>query len=175
MKREHSTPILQKIKGFFQISLQRRLTFLLVLLAIASLDIMLIPKKRYIYGFYAQKTNSLHVETRYLIAGKTKEERLQHYIEEYLLGPTSVDMTPLFPLDAFLTTVMIRNEKAYINLSDSAALSVPNSVTFEKRARLFTQMIQKNFQSIKEITLFIAGNEVYQTNTKQKIKKSVDK
>ncbi|AEJ19774.1 GerMN domain-containing protein [Gracilinema caldarium] len=175
MKNDNSAPVLQGITGFFQISINRRLTFLLVLLVIASLDVILTPKKRYIYSFFSQKTKTLHIETRYLVSGKTKEDQLRYFIEEYLLGPSSVDLMPLFPVDAVLTTVMIRNEKAYINLSDSAALPLQNSVSFEQRARLFTQIIRKNFQSIKEITLFIAGNEVYHTNTERKIKKSVDK
>jgi len=115
------------------------------------------------------------VETRFFYPGTTKEDRLQNYIEEYLLGPTTMDYLPLFPQDTRVDTVLIRNDHAYINLSETAALPVPGSVPFEKREGLFAAMIMKNFQSIKEVSLFIAGNEVYRTNTDQKIKKSVDK
>jgi hypothetical protein len=175
MKKNYFSEILQWIKQFLQSSLNRRLTALILLLLIASADILLTPKKRFVFSFYSQKNNALMAETRFFKAGNTREIRLQHFVEEYLLGPTSVDNLPLFPQDASLDTLMIRKDHAYINLSEAAALPVPGTVPFEKRARLFADMIRRNFQSVKEISLFIAGNELYHTNTEQKIKKSVDK
>jgi len=175
MKKNYFSEIVHWINHFLHGSRNRRLIFLILLLVVASVDLLLTPKKRYVFSFYSQKDNTLIAETRFFTPGETREGRLQHYIEEYLLGPASLDALPLFPLDASLETVMIRNDHAYINLSEFAALPVPGIISFNERARLFTEMIRRNFQSIKEISLFIAGNELYHANTEQKIKKSVDK
>ncbi|MEW6565332.1 MAG: GerMN domain-containing protein [Spirochaetota bacterium] len=175
MKNDHVSAIISWFKRYFGRSINRRLTILAVLLLVASIDILVTPKKRFLFSFYSAKSTTAMVETRFFNPGTTKEDRLQHYIEEYLLGPTMVDYLPLFPQDARVDTVLIRKDHAYINLSETAALPVPGSVPFEKREGLFAAMIMKNFQSIKEVSLFIAGNEVYRTNTDQKIKKSVDK
>lgn len=175
MKNDHVSAVISWLKRFFKRSINRRLTILAVLLLAASIDILITPKKRFLFSFYSSKNTSTMVETRFFYPGTTKEDRLQNYIEEYLLGPTTMDYLPLIQQDTRVETVLIRKDHAYINLSETAALPVPGSVPFEKREGLFAAMIMKNFQSIKEVSLFIAGNEVYRTNTEQKIKKSVDK
>lgn len=163
------------LSAFFQRTRNRRLIYLLILLLFTSVNLFITPKKRYIFGFYSQKSRSLILENRFLIAGETKEDQLRHYVEEYLLGPMMIDSYPLFSQESSLNTIMIRKDHAYIDLTDLAALPAAGPIPFKERARVFTDMVQKNFQSLKEITLFIAGNELYHTNTVQKIKKSVDK
>ncbi|WP_304223726.1 GerMN domain-containing protein [Gracilinema caldarium] len=175
MKSNLFSSIVQWNRAFFRTSANRRLAVLIVLIVIAFVDILVTPQKRFVFSFYEQKSGSLRVETRFFPSGKTKEEQLQHYVEEYLLGPMLVDKLPLFPQDSRLETIMIRKDRAYINLSDTAALPVGGSASFQERARVLAEMIKKNFVSIKEVTLFIAGNELYSTNTYQKIIKSVDK
>lgn len=175
MNNKILSSISRQSKHFFSIPANRSLTVLAVLLVIALLDFYLVPQKRFLFSFYSVKNHRINVETRYFIPGKTKEDRVQHYAEEYLLGPSVIESLPLFPVDAQVETIMIRNNYAYINLSEAAALPIPGEVPFQKRSKLFVDMIRRNFPSIQGISLFIAGNELDHVNTYQKIIKSVDK
>ncbi|MFQ3547949.1 MAG: hypothetical protein SNJ56_06380, partial [Termitinemataceae bacterium] len=49
-----------------------------------------------------------------------------------------------------------------------AALPVPGGLPFDKNIELMAQMIRKNFPGIRELHIFIDGNDIYRIIPSQK-------
>jgi hypothetical protein len=91
----------------------------------------------------------------------SRETDIRRYIEEVLLGPVSPDSAFLFPRETRLHSLMYRDGVVYADLSASAALPSPDGRgCFENLYTLY-KGIRRNFSFVKDVRLFIEGNQVY--------------
>lgn len=98
------------------------------------------------------------VESRYL-TGYKKENLINAYIEELLLGPINELSKPLFPKGTRLDSCFLRNSVLYVELS-SDILNYSNfSVDYKKSFQLLEKNIKNNFYSVKSCEFYINGSE----------------
>jgi hypothetical protein len=133
----------------------------LVLLGVFALaDFRFLGLARRTFVFYSAVNGSAAVEDRMLHRAETREMDLGRYVEEVLLGPVSPDLSPLFPPETALRSILYRNGVVYVNLSESAALPAAGEGAF-RNFLVLNQGIRRNFSYVKDVRLFVAGNPAY--------------
>ncbi len=133
----------------------RRLLYVVVLWCCALLSIACNGKQRYIFEFFSSKGKPV-LEVRFLPKYGNLEQRVTLYVEEMLLGPGLQDALPLFSRESSVESVLVRKGIAYINFSEITSLSAT-----QMRLQICSSLILRNFPFLKEVILFINGNEVY--------------
>ena len=92
-------------------------------------------------------------------------------MDEVLLGPVSPDSLPLFPRETRLNALLYRDGVVYADLLESAALP-PQEIPAEAWASVeggfvfrslltMNEGVRRNFPYVKDLRLFIGGNEVF--------------
>jgi hypothetical protein len=100
------------------------------------------------------------VEERMLSRSGDRETDIRRYIEEALLGAVTPGSRPLFPRETRLNAFMYRDEVVYSDLTEPAALPAEGGDVFKSLLTL-NEGIRRNFPYIKNVKLFIGGNEVF--------------
>ena len=90
-----------------------------------------------------------------------RETDIRRYVDEALLGPVTPDLAPLFPRETRLVSFMYRENVVYADLSDSAVLPLPGSWDIFRSLLTLNEGIRRNFPQVKDVRLFIGGNEVF--------------
>jgi hypothetical protein len=140
----------------------RRLSYLILLGFFAFFDTSRQDLSRRTFEFYTFDQGKALVEDRMLPRSASREENITRYVEEALLGPVSLEAAPLFVRGTRLRTLIFRDGTVYGDLSQSAALPIP-----EAKADVFTGMcalnqgIRRNFPFVADVRLFIEGNEAF--------------
>ena len=135
--------------------------FLLVLLGLAALaDYFRLGLARRTFVFYSELEGNTVVEDRMLHRSGDRETDIRRYIDEALLGPVTPGSEPLFPRETRLNSFMYRDEVVYSDLTVSAALPSGGGDVFRSLLTL-NEGIRRNFPYIKNVKLFIGGNEVF--------------
>jgi hypothetical protein len=138
----------------------RRLFYLVVLGMAALIEFSVAGLVRRTFVFYAVKDETPLVEDRMLVRGSSREVDIIRYVEELLLGPVSLNAAPLFPRETALKALLYREGVVYVDLSPYAALpSLEGGDVFRSLAA-FDQGIRRNFPFVKDVRLFIDGNEL---------------
>jgi hypothetical protein len=151
---------LKGIALFFGKRQVRRLFYLGILGVAAVVEFLTAGLVRRTFVFYAIRDKTPVVEDRMLVRGPSKEVDMSRYVEELLLGPVSLDAAPLFPKETALKALLYRDGVVYIDLSSYAALPSPEGSDVFGNLAVFEQGIQRNFSFVKNIRLFIDGNEI---------------
>ena len=139
----------------------RRGLYLLLILLIALIDLAAMGKTSGSLVFYDVRSGKAAVETRAMPFFGTSEHRAARYVEEALLGSESVNLGRLFPKGTRLESLLIRDGVAFVNLSATAAVPAENEVDARRAIATLAAGLERNFRSIKEARVFIAGNEPY--------------
>lgn len=142
----------------------RRVVYLLLLLGLGFLDYSILDRSRITLTFFRYADSSIIVEERLLNRSGTSEEQLERFMVEFLLGPSEIGNGPLFLQGTKLNSAIVRSSTAYVDLSESAALGVPGGIDHRKSLEILSQLIKKNIPGIRNVQLFIAGNEPYRIN-----------
>ena len=152
------------LQGFFYLfgkKRNRRIFYLLVICLAALGDFLFLGLARRTFIFYSNREGNVVVEDRMLSRSGEQETDMRRYVEEVLLGPISPDSAPLFPRGTRLQSLMYREGIVYANLSESAALALlVGGDTFRSLVTL-KEGLRRNFSHVKEVRLFIEGNEVF--------------
>lgn len=119
------------------------------------------PGHRYTFEFSQIGTDSTSTEVRYLPA-KPVQGKVQHYIEELLLGPSVQRSRPLFSRGTQVEFCFLRDKILYVGLSLQAIYQDSESENFDKGVDLLRRNVLKNFNGIKKIECFVNGNQVAQ-------------
>jgi hypothetical protein len=152
---------LERISGFFAVAQKRRLFYLCLLGAFALAEFMFLGLVRRTFVFYSIDNGMPVVEDRMLLRADSKEADIRRYVEEVLLGPVSLDSASLFPRETRLRSLLYRDGIVYVDLSESAALPpVEGEGTFNGLYTL-NMGIRRNFSYVKDVRLFVAGNEAF--------------
>jgi hypothetical protein len=138
----------------------RRFLYLCVLGAAALADFLHSGLARRTFVFYTVKGGTPVVEDRMLAREASKETDLIRYVEEALLGPVSLEAGALFPRETRLRSLLYRDGVVYVDLSPHAALPSPEGGDVFRNLYVLDQEIRRNFSYIKDVRLFILGNEV---------------
>jgi hypothetical protein len=112
------------------------------------------------FVFYSIETGGELIEERMLPLPRDREEKLRFYAAEALLGPALRDALPLFPRDTRIESCLFRDGVVYLDLSGTAALPVEGGDSFRSLSALRGGIL-RNFAFVKDVRLFIAGNEAF--------------
>ena len=150
--------------SFFSKKVNRRITYMALIILIALGDFLYSGLVRRTFVFYSIIEGNTVVEDRMLRRSRNRETDIRRYVEETLLGPVSPDSAPLFPRETRLQSFMFRNAVVYADLTQSAALPPPET---EGGGDVFRSLLtlneglRRNFSYIKDVRIFIGGNEVF--------------
>jgi hypothetical protein len=153
--------ILGAVLQFFRNKTRRRFLYLCVLLILGGADFLLLGLARRTFVFYFIDDANPVVEDRMLARTGSRESDIRRYVEEALLGPVSLDAAPLFPRGTRLASLLYRDGVVYADLSESAALPVPEGPGVFAALSALYGGIKRNFSYVKDVRLFIAGHEAY--------------
>ena len=159
--RAFSKSIISSLYAFFSKKRNRRLFYLVVISLFALGEFLLSGLVRRTFIFYSNIGGNSVIEDRMLRQSSNRETDIRRYVDEVLLGPSSPDSAPLFPRETRLNSFIYRGGVVYTDLSESAALpSGENGDVFRSLLTL-NQGIRRNFPQVKDVRLFIGGNEVF--------------
>ena len=153
--------ILASISRFLSVKRNRRIIYLALIFLIALGDFLLSGLVRRTYVFYSYIGANIAVEDRMLSRSSSREADIHRYIEEALLGPVSPASVVLFPRETRLTTLMLRDGTVYANLTEDAVLPTPGNWNVFHSLLTLNQGIRRNFSYVKDVRLFIGGNETF--------------
>ena len=145
---------------FFSSKKNRRLTYLVVIILFALGDFLFSGLVRRTFVSYSIIEGSTVVEDRMLHRSSDHETDIRRYIDEVLLGPVSPDLAPLFSKETRLHAFMYRDGVIYADLSETAALPEERGDVFRSLLTI-NEGIRRNFSNVKDVKLFIGGNEVF--------------
>jgi hypothetical protein len=131
---------------------------LLCLITIADYAAMGLARRTLL--FYMPDTGQELVEERMIAYTGSQETDIIRYVEEVILGPVSLEAEPLLDRGSRLEALLLREDVVYLDLSEEAAIPPP---TGRLRDNLITlsEGIRRNFPFVKDICIFVAGNEVF--------------
>lgn len=115
---------------------------------------------RRVFVFQSLDNDKTYIEVRYL-PKVSKDQRISQYVDELLLGPTYDRYRPLFPVGTEALYCFSRDKTVYIDLSAEAILKNGISSETYDGYELLKKNILSNFQSVKNIVVFMMGTEVY--------------
>jgi len=158
--------ILSAIISIFTSPFKLCLFLLAVLGVVALVDYYNLGLSRRTFVFYSIDDGEMAVEDRMLRHSKLKEENIFRYTEETIQGPVSPNLSPLFPYETRLKSLMLRDRTVYADFTESAALRLPDRlVKGEGRDvldnfRTLYDSILRNFPYVSDIWFFIEGNAI---------------
>jgi hypothetical protein len=152
--------ILEVLVRFFSVKFNRRLSCLILIALIALLEFLVSGLVRRTFVFYSALEGELTVEDRMLYRSYSRETDIRRYVEEVLLGPVSPDLDPLFPKETRLRSFLYRDGVVYADFTGDAALPAERGDVFRGFLTL-NQGIRRNFAIVKDVKLFIGGNEIF--------------
>ena len=136
------------------------LSLLLLLGIIALVDFFRLGLARRTFVFYSELEGNTVVEERMLRRSGDRETDIRRYVDDVLLGPVTPGSGPLFPRETRLNSFMYRDGVVYSDLTESAALPSEGGDVFRSLLTL-NEGIRRNFPYIKNVKLFIGGNEAF--------------
>ncbi|MDR3146666.1 MAG: GerMN domain-containing protein [Treponema sp.] len=149
---------------FFTSKSRRRLVFLVLIGLVALGDFHYLSFVRRTFVFYSVADWSIIVEDRMFRRSDSREDDMIDYVEEFLLGPVSPDLVPLFPRETRLESFLYRDGVAYVDLSGSAVFPTPEQATAGSSQGVFANFetlyrgLRRNFPYLREVRLFVDGN-----------------
>ena len=97
-------------------------------------------------------------ETRRLPRRDTREEELEYFLEEMILGPTSIENIPIVPEGSELQSVMFRDQILYIDLSEDVLFQTSGRpLPLERRIALIRRSVMFNYPWVKGMIITING------------------
>ena len=153
--------ILTSLTVFFGKKRNRRFSYLVVIGLLALGEFLLSGLVRRTFVFYSSIEGNTVVEDRMLYRSGDRETDIRRYVDEVLLGPEAPDSAPLFPRETRLHAFMYRESVVYADLSEDAALPLPEGGDVFRSLLTLDEGIRRNFSYVKDVRLFIGGNEVF--------------
>jgi spore germination protein GerM len=148
---------------FFSVKRNRCLFFVILICLAALVEFLALGLIRRTFVFYSALDNSTIVEDRMFHRSDSLETDIRRYVEEVLLGPESQNAASLVPRGTRLLSLFYRENTVYADFSDNSALPetvTPGSSVFTGFLTL-NEGIRRNFAKVKNVKLFIGGNEIF--------------
>ena len=97
-------------------------------------------------------------EERVLPRKKTPELEIELLLKEILLGPFDVNSVPVVPRDVQLRTVLLRDNRLFVDFSEDIVFRDVNStLSFEEALECINRSIQFNFPVVEKIVYTVNG------------------
>jgi len=160
--------IFRSITAFLSSSVRRRLVWISALALFTLSEFLFFGLARRTFVFYTIDSGVIVVEDRMLKPSKSKEGDITRYTEETLLGPVSPDLSPLFPKETKLKSLLYRNGVVYADFSEEAVFSPLESGNTLHNFKILYTGILRNFSYVKDVHFFIEGNPIYVEELKHK-------
>ena len=150
------------LSNFFAKKKNRRLVYIAAICLFAALDFWFSGLVRKTFVFYSNIEGNTVVEDRMLHRSGNRQTDIRRYLDEVLLGPVSPDSAPLFPRETRLHAFMYRDAVVYADLTEPAVFpqSGGGGDVFRNMLTLY-EGIRRNFSYVRDVKLFIGGNEVF--------------
>jgi len=139
----------------------RRLIYPALLVLIALLDWNLRALDRRTFAFPTIKAGVESVEIRILPGRGGAENRVTRYVEEYLLGPSSVESAPLLMAGSRLRSLLLRDGVVYVDLSREAAVPFGDRPDLRADLAILADGLRRNFPFVRDVRFFIQGRQPY--------------
>ena len=153
--------IIRAIAYFLSSAVRRRLVLIGVLILFTLSEFLFFGLARRTFVFYTIDGGILVVEDRMLKSSSSKEGDIIRYTEETLLGPVSPELSPLFPKETKLKSLLYRNGVVYADFSEDAVFPPSeNGNTLHNFKTLYAGIL-RNFSYVKDVRFFIEGNAVF--------------
>ncbi|GMO55809.1 MAG: hypothetical protein Ta2G_15300 [Termitinemataceae bacterium] len=133
---------------------------LLLLCLAAAFDFAFADKVRRTFAFVSFDGGKQVIEERMLPKEKTKELSVTKYVYDVILGPSSLEVVPLVNQGTMINSVFMRDNIVYIDLSESAAIPPLEGGVVLENFKMIKKGVLRNFRFIKDVFVFIEGNEV---------------
>ena len=159
---EKANKILSSLGAFFRNRRNRCCVYLAVLCFIAFGDFLYLGLVRKTFVFYTTRDGSAVVETRFLRRSGDRETDIRRYIDQTLLGPKAQESLAL-PLvrGTRVQSVMYRDGVVFVNFTELAAMPPPDGGTVFHSLLTLNKGIRRNFSFVKDVRIFIGGNQVF--------------
>ncbi|OJF75985.1 MAG: hypothetical protein BKP49_09185 [Treponema sp. CETP13] len=117
------------------------------------------PGKRFVFVFESMDYDSLYTEERWMQTDSplTKDDFV---IKELLLGPETYRYKALFKNGTKSLFNYREGNSIYVNLSEDASMQDESTSNTQKACELMRLNIKHLVRGIKNVTIFIAGNEI---------------
>jgi len=152
---------LSSFGSFFKKKKNRRLLYLTVIGLFALGEFLHSGLVRRTFVFYNNRDASIVVEDRLLRRSGDRETDIRRYVDEALLGPVSPDLALLFTRGVRLNSFMYRKGVVYADLTEPAAMPPPEGGAVFRSFLTLNEGIRRNFSFVKDVRIFIGGNEVF--------------
>jgi hypothetical protein len=155
--------MLKVIYILFGIKKNRYLLFLALISVIALTEYLVLGLVRRTFVFYSALEGATMVEDRMLRHSNSLETDIRRYTEEVLLGPVSPEAALLFPRETRLQSLIYRDGAVFADFSENSALPAdfPGLETVFFSFLTLNEGIRRNFSDVKDVKLFIGGNEIF--------------
>ncbi|MCL1993139.1 MAG: GerMN domain-containing protein [Spirochaetes bacterium] len=150
--------------GFSRILARKKLLCLLLIAVIcfaALADFFTLGLARRTFVFYNLNSGREVVEERMLRITPSREADVARYVQEALLGPFAHDLLPLFPREARLHTLLLRDGVVYADFSQEAVFPLEEGREVIYNFRTLRDGIFRNFPFVREVRFFIGGRAVH--------------
>ena len=156
---------LRSIFGFLAAFLPaRRLSYLAALAFFSLVFLAVSGTERRTFVFRSVENGTPTVEIRMLPRTGDEEAQVRRYVEESLLGPASVKANLLFSRGTRIESFMLRKGVAYVDLSQDAAFPAEGERDVRRGVSDLSSGIRRNFRDVRNVRIFIHGNEAYAEN-----------
>jgi hypothetical protein len=139
----------------------RRLLYLVIISLTALVDFFYSGLVRRTIVFYSDIGGNMVVEDRMLHRSSDRETAIRRYVDEVLLGPGSPDSALLFLRGTRLNSLLYRDAVVYADLSESAVFPPNEGGDVFRSLLTLNEGIRRNFPYIKDVRVFIGGNEAF--------------
>jgi hypothetical protein len=139
----------------------RCLVYLALICLIALGDYLRLGLVRKTMVFYSEFEGSAFIEERMLRRSGNLETDIRRYIDEVFLGPVTPGLALLFPKETRLHSFMYRDAIVYADLTDVAALPLPEGRDVFQSILTLNEGIRRNFPGVNDVKIFVGGNEVF--------------
>jgi hypothetical protein len=158
-----SKDILKAVIRFLSVKRNRYISLLVFISLIAFMEYLALGLVRRTFVFYTALEGATIVEDRMFRGSSSRETDIRRYVEEVLLGPTAPDAAPLFPRETRLLLLLYRAGVVYADFSGISLLpeTFPSEHGVFRSFLTLNEGIRRNFPYIKEVKLFIGGNQIF--------------
>jgi spore germination protein GerM len=153
--------IINAISNFLSSAARRWVVLVGIFGIVALSEFLFFGLARRTFVFYTIDDGIIVVEDRMLKHSNSKEGDIIRYMEEMLLGPVSPELSPLFPVETRLKSLLYRNGVVYADFSEDAIFPPIEGGSILSNFRTLHTGILRNFSYVKDVRFFIEGNPIY--------------
>ena len=134
--------------------------YLLAICLLALGDFLHAGLSRKTFVFYAIRDSSASVECRFLARSGDRETDIRRYVEQALLGPKLPGLALQFSREVQVHSLLYREGIVFVNFTELAALPLPGG-SVSRSFLTLNKGIRRNFPFVKDVRMFIGGNQVF--------------